>query len=88
MFDQQLWSRMKWLQLIPAFKEINWIVILKKDGELKAVITNWFKKVVANFYEDGIKKLLKKYLKSVQVNGDYVHKKEDLFSCNINNFIF
>lgn len=54
----------------------KWLALQRfgNDDELKNGVTKWFKTQAGNFYEDGILKLLKRYQKCVDVDGDYVEK--------------
>jgi len=44
------------------------------DNRLKTGITTWFKLLAANFFDTGIRKLVPRYQKCVEVRGDYVEK--------------
>jgi len=45
-----------------------------EDEELKTAVDNWFNSQAANFYAEGLKKLVQRYEKCLEVNGDYVEK--------------
>ncbi|GBM71170.1 hypothetical protein AVEN_193850-1 [Araneus ventricosus] len=44
------------------------------DEELSAGVRAWLKSQVAKFYDDGIKKLVYRYDKCLNLNGHYVEK--------------
>jgi hypothetical protein len=44
-----------------------------RDLKIGAV-RNWLKKQSKNFFSDGIKKLMKRWNRCVEVEGDYVEK--------------
>jgi len=44
------------------------------DDRLKTGITTWFKLLAADFFDTGIRKLVPRYQKCVEVGGDYVKK--------------
>jgi len=44
------------------------------DDRLKTGVTTWFKSLVADFFDTGIRKLVPRYQKCVEVRGDYVEK--------------
>ena len=44
------------------------------DAELQAGVNEWLKSKVAKFYDDGINKLVYRYDKCLNLNGDYVEK--------------
>lgn len=46
----------------------------ENDKELRNVVENWFNSQAASFYSDGLRKLVKRYEKCLEVNGDYVEK--------------
>lgn len=41
---------------------------------LKNAVVNWFNSQAASFYAEGLKKLVQRYEKCLEVNGDYVEK--------------
>jgi len=44
------------------------------DAELQAGMNEWLKSQAAKFYDDGINKLVRRYDKCLNLNGDYVEK--------------
>ena len=44
------------------------------DAKLQAGVNEWLKYQVATFYDDGINKLVHRYDKRLNLNGDYVEK--------------
>jgi histone-lysine N-methyltransferase SETMAR len=44
------------------------------DAELQAGVNEWLKPQAAKFYDDGINKLVHRYDKCLNLNGDYVEK--------------
>jgi len=44
------------------------------DDRLKTGVTTWFKSLTADFFDTGIRKLMPRYQKCVEVRGDYVEK--------------
>ena len=44
------------------------------DAELQAGMNEWLKSQAATFYDDGINKLVDRYDKCLNLNGDYVEK--------------
>ena len=44
------------------------------DAELQAGVNEWLKSQVAKFYDDGINKLVHRYDKCLNLNGDYAEK--------------
>ena len=44
------------------------------DAELQAGVNEWLKSQAANFCDDGINKLVHRYDKCLNLNGDYVEK--------------
>ena len=44
------------------------------DEELKAGVNEWLKSQVADFYDEGFQKLVNRYDKCLNLNGDYVEK--------------
>lgn len=44
------------------------------DAELQARVNEWLKSQAVNFYEDGICKLVHRYDKCLNLNGNYVEK--------------
>ena len=44
------------------------------DDRLKTGVTTWFKSLAADFFDTGIRKLVPRYQKCVEVRGDYVEK--------------
>jgi histone-lysine N-methyltransferase SETMAR len=45
-----------------------------EDAELQAGVNEWLKSQAANSYDDGINKLVHRYDKCLNLNGDYVEK--------------
>jgi len=43
------------------------------DAELQAGVNEWLKSQAAKFYDDGINKLVHRYGKCLNLNGDYVY---------------
>jgi len=53
----------------------KWLVSQSfEDDRLKTSITTWFKSLVADFFDNGIRKLVPRYQKCVEVRGDCVEK--------------
>jgi len=48
------------------------------DDRLKTGVTTWFKSLVADFFDTGIRKLVPRYQKCVEVRGDYVENKVNM----------
>ncbi|KAL4113476.1 hypothetical protein QTP88_017091 [Uroleucon formosanum] len=46
----------------------------ENDMELKNAVENWFNSQAASFYAEGLRKLVKRYEKCLEVNGNYVEK--------------
>lgn len=46
----------------------------ENDDELMTGVTNWLKSLAADFFDAGLKKLVQRYKKCVEVGGDYVEK--------------
>lgn len=46
----------------------------ENDEELKTAVVNWFNSQAANFYAEGLRKLVQRYEKCLELNGDYVEK--------------
>lgn len=44
------------------------------DDELQNAVKDWLRAQAAKFYEEGICKLVKRYDKCLNLNGDYVEK--------------
>ena len=44
------------------------------DDRMKTDVTTWFKSLAADFFDTGIRKLVPRYQKCVEVRGDYVEK--------------
>lgn len=44
------------------------------DDDLKQVINSWFRKQDTEFFKDNLKKLHDRYIKCLNVQGDYVEK--------------
>ena len=53
------------------------------DAELQAGVNEWLKSHAAKFYDDGINKLVQRYDKCLNLNGDYIEKqfKIVVFNC-------
>ncbi|XP_071043084.1 histone-lysine N-methyltransferase SETMAR-like [Parasteatoda tepidariorum] len=47
---------------------------LQDDDEVKTVVMQWLRNQAADFYEEGIQKLLQRYDKCLNVEGNYVEK--------------
>ncbi len=45
------------------------------DVELKAAVTSFFRKQTAEFYETGMRKLISRWIRCVELDGDYVETK-------------
>lgn len=60
--------------LFPAMK--TWLATQRfdTDAELHAGVNQWLKSQAADFYRDGIEKLVPRYDKCLNLNGDYVEK--------------
>jgi len=60
--------------LFPNMK--TWLVTQRfdNDAELQAGVNEWLKSQAAKFYDDGINKLVHRYEKCLNLNGDYVEK--------------
>jgi [histone H3]-lysine36 N-dimethyltransferase SETMAR len=60
--------------LFPTMKK--WLATqrFEDDAELQQEVNNWLKTQAAEFYEEGIVKLIKRYDKCLNLNGDYVEK--------------
>jgi len=46
----------------------------ESDEELQTATINWFNCQAASFYEEGLKRLVQRYTKCLEVEGDYVEK--------------
>ncbi|XP_025424209.1 histone-lysine N-methyltransferase SETMAR-like [Sipha flava] len=46
----------------------------ENDKELQNAVENRFNSQAASFYADGLRKLVKRYEKCLEVNGDYMEK--------------
>ena len=55
-------------------KHENWLATQRFDDEadLQAGVNEWLKSQAATFYDDGINKLVHRYDKCLNLNGDYV----------------
>lgn len=42
------------------------------DTDLKAAVTSWFRSQTPEFFENGMRKLIKRWMKCITLNGDYV----------------
>ena len=60
--------------LFPNMKTWRATQLFGEDAELQAGVKEWLKSQAANFYDDGINKLLHRYDKCLNLNGDYVEK--------------
>ena len=60
--------------LFPALKKSLGGQKFSTDAELQEAVKKWFQRQDAQFFEDGIHKLLTRYQKCVQLGGDYVEK--------------
>jgi len=60
--------------LVPNMK--TWLAKqrFEDDGELQAGVNEWLKSQAATFYDDRINKLVHRYDKCLNLNGDYVEK--------------
>jgi hypothetical protein len=47
---------------------------LSSDEEVTGAVQNWLKTELKNFFPDGIKKLVNRWNRCVEVEGDYVEK--------------
>jgi len=58
------------------FPNMTWLATQRfdDDAELQAGVNEWLKSQAANFYDDGINKLVHRYDKCLNLNGDYVEK--------------
>ena len=62
---------MKPVFLTEKLLSLQWF---ENDEELNNSFTNWFKTMVMDLYDNGLKKLLKCYENCVEDSGDYVEK--------------
>jgi [histone H3]-lysine36 N-dimethyltransferase SETMAR len=46
----------------------------ENDKEIKNAVENWFNSQAVSFYAEGLRKLVQRYEKCLEVNGDYVEK--------------
>jgi len=46
----------------------------RNDDDLRAAVTDWLDTQAADFYEEGISKLIHRYDKCLNLFGDYVEK--------------
>lgn len=60
--------------LFPKLKEDLGGKTFDDDGEVEEYVNTWLHDLAANFYDDGIKKLIGRYTKCLEINGDYVEK--------------
>ena len=61
--------------LFPNMK--TWLTTQRfHDAEMQAGVNEWLKSQAAKFYDDGINKLVHRYDKCLNLNGDYVEKYE------------
>lgn len=60
--------------LFPKLKEFLGGKQFGNDDELKEAVTTWLKSFAADEYNDGIEKLVPRYNKCLDNNGDYVEK--------------
>ena len=47
---------------------------VEADDRLKTEVTTWFKSLAADFFDTGVRKLVPRYQKFVEVRGDYVEE--------------
>jgi hypothetical protein len=54
----------------------NWLATQRfdDDDELRACVTQWLRSQAADFYDEGISKLVHRYDKYLNLFGDYVEK--------------
>lgn len=52
----------------------QWVGGQQLEEELKSAVVNWFNFQVANFYTEGLKKIVQHYEKNLELNGDYEEK--------------
>jgi hypothetical protein len=60
--------------LFPKVKEFLGDKQMATDEEMKETITDWLKRLAANFYNDVIMKLVQCLDKCLNYNGNYVEK--------------
>ncbi len=60
--------------LFPKLKEFLGGQRFSSDAELQDAVLNWFNDLAAEFYNDGILKLIKRWDKCLNRGGDYVEK--------------
>jgi [histone H3]-lysine36 N-dimethyltransferase SETMAR len=60
--------------LFPKLKEFLGGKRLENDDMLKEIVTNWFNGQAAEFFDEGIQKLVPRLNKCLDINGDYVEK--------------
>jgi hypothetical protein len=55
---------------------VNWLASqsFEDDDRLKTGVTTWFKSLAADCFDTGIRKVVSRYQKCVEVRGDYVQK--------------
>ena len=63
--DYHLFMRMKKWLAMQRFED---------DEELKAGVNEWLKSQAADFYDEGFQKLVNRYDKCLNLNGDYMEK--------------
>ncbi|KAH1023682.1 hypothetical protein HUJ05_003293 [Dendroctonus ponderosae] len=73
--DQALRSarRLTISNLAGKFPQLERTTVYNIVTENLAVV-NWFNSQAASFYADGLKKMVQRYEKCLEVNGDYIEK--------------
>ncbi|KAG5310262.1 SETMR methyltransferase, partial [Pseudoatta argentina] len=46
----------------------------QNDEEAQTAVTNWTKELAGSFYAEGISKLVSRYTKCIEIDGNYVEK--------------
>ncbi|EGI68990.1 Mariner Mos1 transposase [Acromyrmex echinatior] len=46
----------------------------QSDEEVQTAVTNWTKELAGSFYAEGISKLVSRYTKCIEIDGNYVEK--------------
>ncbi|KAG5315466.1 SETMR methyltransferase, partial [Acromyrmex insinuator] len=46
----------------------------QSDEEVQTAVTNWTKELAGSFYAEGISKLVFRYTKCIEIDGNYVEK--------------
>jgi histone-lysine N-methyltransferase SETMAR len=60
--------------LFPKLKEFLGGKYMETDAEVKETVTAWFNGLAAEFYDEGIVKLLSRLDKCLNLYGDYIEK--------------